>query len=624
MADIATLTIWIIFALSGIAALFALAALLKLRASSDVRTSPSGPEQSVQHFVVRRSQAPGIKGTPVVILLIFFAVQILNAVPSIPMFSTILFFLLPVTPMLVFTTLCKILWELEVDGTEMRLRTFFRDATFSVHDISAVGIESRIKNEDVTVHGVTGRFFTITAQSVGYDLFMRYIESHNIPLSVVQSVDKLREAGWLKAKRFRTLEVLSIIIFLMWVTNIIPLREIVQVNPWDIALPTGLLVLVLLCANWLRPLIRLDDDGFTVSQFFWTLNRVKYAEITSLVVDHYAVRIVVADKTVDLYCWYYGPRLNAFVELLKEILPADMFQPSNASENKTGIDTAGAIELAEIMQFFQQHGTIMPNSEAGDVQAHENIDKIMNPSNIMQVLQPPIATAPKPKVKRTLSWVMFIIQLLLPLGFIALLVVATEMGAWFLDGAYTAQETLLGYFRWYRMIFWSSIVASTATILVNFLVVFWLKRAGKQALKNIITAVIGALLVIGIAVLLNVVDGNVPRLMQQTWEDLAAIENDELGETMLRISLTARNERPAELPGPLGERHPRSVYRAWLGGPPYTLNYPRGLSPSIIRESIRDEAYHPPGEHRDTRLIIVRYTPNFNMVVEVEPLRFGD
>jgi len=194
----------------------------------------------------------------------------------------------------------------------------------------------------------------------------------------------------------------------------------------------------------------------------------------------------------------------------------------------------------------------------------------------------------------------------------------------FLYDAYTAVEVLTAYLIWYRIILWSSAIAVIIVLLGNWLIVASQKDSGR-VWRNI-TVMICSIVIIGLFVgVLNFDTVEPPNhtLVRWAWEDLEAIEQNQLYSVVRTIDITTSHESPRTLPGILSSRHPYRLYRMWIPDEPHIF-YPHALAPALIRERLAQDEYRISHNQEYVRMYEVRFTPNFRVVVEVIPRRVGD
>lgn len=167
--------------------------------------------------------------------------------------------------------------------------------------------------------------------------------------------------------------------------------------------------------------------------------------------------------------------------------------------------------------------------------------------------------------------------------------------------------------------------AIACVILGNAFIVISLKSRNFLGLKHIVTMGAGIVIVAVFAVTILMEDVPIPTVIQMAWEDLRAIEQDDLGTYTRIINLEHRPvERLWELPSMSGGGRIFPIYRIRPTGESYfVLLYPRSVAPGLIRERLAAPEYRIFESQESVRMYAVRYTPNFHIVVEFIPRRGG-
>ena len=217
------------------------------------------------------------------------------------------------------------------------------------------------------------------------------------------------------------------------------------------------------------------------------------------------------------------------------------------------------------------------------------------------------------------SAVLFMVQLVL--WAIAAVANAVLMfsDTWVLSGRYTVLELLEGYLLW----FWISLLGFAAIslfiVLANVLIIASLKRTKDFSKQNVIGALIGILTVVPLSIGISVY-ANFPALIYDTRADIAAIEEGNLLEGEYFLHLTWENYYRTAAPRDVGAYEPFYVVRQGELG---RLYFPRELSPANLKAQAADPIYQVPGHHTSRRHFAIRYTPNFQIVLEAVPIAGG-
>jgi len=209
---------------------------------------------------------------------------------------------------------------------------------------------------------------------------------------------------------------------------------------------------------------------------------------------------------------------------------------------------------------------------------------------------------------------------LFPLCFviIAWFVFTEHSHTWFLSGAYDSTTVLSRYVGYFQ----GSIIVTIVLILIlltgNAVILLILKRKNIPSRNHRIIAVATIVLLSTIAIGMTIEEEHFGRL-EMVQNDIIAIENDELVTIIYDMSLNWENfYRPGSLTGFLQNYSP--VYRV-TAGEIGTLNFPRELSPAILRELVQNEIYQVAGQSPHFRRFEIQKTPNLNVVVSVIPIR---
>ena len=207
-------------------------------------------------------------------------------------------------------------------------------------------------------------------------------------------------------------------------------------------------------------------------------------------------------------------------------------------------------------------------------------------------------------------------SVLLAVTLVSIVVVVFAADRWILSGADTALDILRGYLHWYWAFAGIFAVAVVVIILGNIIIARALTRTGDFAKRHAITAAVGILTVL-VFVVWGAVYENLPALIRDAQSDIAAMEQGELLEADYHIHLDWENYYRTASLRDTGDYRPLYVVRVDELGHVY---FPRSLSPAYLKERAADAVYQAP-THAGSRIFTIRYTPNFQVVVEAVPIR---
>jgi len=211
-----------------------------------------------------------------------------------------------------------------------------------------------------------------------------------------------------------------------------------------------------------------------------------------------------------------------------------------------------------------------------------------------------------------LNWIQLVLWAVAAVGMVIMLLYADR---WLLSGADTALEILRRHLTWYWVSIGTLVGAVALIILGNAIIIFALKRTGDFARRHAIAAAIGILTILPLAIGITVYE-SVPALIRDAKNDIIAIESNSLLEADYQIHLTWESYYRTASLRDMGEYRPLYVVRSDEIG---RLYFPQSLSPSNLKEQVADEVYQVPGHIASLRRFAIRYTPNFQIVVEAVP-----
>lgn len=214
-----------------------------------------------------------------------------------------------------------------------------------------------------------------------------------------------------------------------------------------------------------------------------------------------------------------------------------------------------------------------------------------------------------------------IIQLLLLFPAIGLMLLGLKLPNFFLGGASAVIDVLQAYGRWYLLLIVLAVIAIAIVLIGNLVMLISLADTRKLGGANVVMLLL-SLGLVGLCTVVMILDEGVVGLRAAVYEDIAAVES---GDTVTILTFAHENTLPfatVRMPGPYADGQPepftalrvRNPAGAWM-----TLNIPDEIDLDVIgQDGYFEERIGAVSHHPDLQFIRVSYTPNFQIVVELE------
>ena len=197
-----------------------------------------------------------------------------------------------------------------------------------------------------------------------------------------------------------------------------------------------------------------------------------------------------------------------------------------------------------------------------------------------------------------------------------------ESGNLFLGEVDTVLSLLQGYHRWYLMVLWSCILLGVFALISHILMIVSVVKSENFGPQHIWMGVISMFMIC--TMLLAIVIGDeLPTLVQNAAEDIAAIESGDVLSEQLYANTNSASDISKRLPEPLGGNQPNRLRNRMMddqAGQRIEL-FVFDKDYDAIKQMFKDQMLiERENRSEEKTLYEVSYTPNFRLVMEIAPV----